>query len=102
MGMPSLSLRHGFRCVTEATVTVEEFLVAVGEKVGYENIAYASRMNKAVVVFLKEECLVDVMVEHGVLLKGECLVDRMVEHGVLLKEECLVDRMVEHGGLIKE
>eukprot|EP00063_Salmo_salar_P065017 XP_014039852.1 PREDICTED: transducin-like enhancer protein 4 [Salmo salar] len=31
--MPSLSLRHGFRCVTESTVTVEEFLVAVGEKV---------------------------------------------------------------------
>ena len=70
MGMPSLSLRHGFRCVTEATVTVEEFLVAVGEKVGYENVAYASRMNKAVVVFLKEECLVNRMVEQGVLLKG--------------------------------
>ena len=42
-------------------------------------------MNKEVVVFLKEECLVDQMVEHGVLLKEECLVDRMVEHGVLLK-----------------
>ena len=66
----STSLRHGFRCVTEATVTVEEFLVAVGEKVGYENVAYASRMNKEVVVFLKEECLVDRIVEHGVLLKG--------------------------------
>nr|XP_024000137.1 uncharacterized protein LOC112077994 [Salvelinus alpinus] len=70
IGMPSLSLRHGFRCVTEATVTVEEFLVAVGEKVGYDNVAYASRMNKAVVVFLKEERLVDRMVEQGVLLKG--------------------------------
>ena len=85
MGTSPLSLRHGFRCVTEATVTVEEFLAAVGEKVGYENVAYASRMNKAVVVFLKEECLVDRMVEHGVLLKEECLVDRMVEYGVLLK-----------------
>ena len=70
MGTPSLSLRHGFRCVNEATVTVEEFLVAVGEKAGYENVAYASRMNKVVVVFLKEERFVDRMVEHGVLLKG--------------------------------
>jgi hypothetical protein len=68
---------------------VEEFLVAIGEKVGYENVAYASRMNKAVVVLLKEESLVDRMVEHGVLLKEESIVDRMVVHGVLLKEECL-------------
>jgi hypothetical protein len=45
MGTPSLSLRHGFRCVTEATVTVDEFLVAIGDKVGYENVAYASRIN---------------------------------------------------------
>jgi hypothetical protein len=29
---------------------VEEILVAVGEKVGYENVAYVSWMNKAVVV----------------------------------------------------
>ena len=92
MGTPSLSLRHGFRCVTEATVTVEEF--------GYENVAYSSRMNKTVLVFLIEECLVDHMVEHGVLLKEEFLVDHMVEHGVLLIEECLVDRMVEHGVIL--
>ena len=48
---------------------MEEFLVAVGEKVGYENVAYASRMNKAAEFFLKEERLVDRMVEQGVLLK---------------------------------
>jgi hypothetical protein len=54
MGTPSLSLRRD----TEATVPEEELLVAVGEKVGYENVGYASRMNKAVVVFLEEEHLV--------------------------------------------
>jgi hypothetical protein len=64
---------------------VEEILVTVGEKVGYENIGYASRKNKALLLFFKEESLVW-MVEHGVLLKEECLVDHMVEHGVLLKE----------------
>jgi hypothetical protein len=49
---------------------VEEFLVTVEEKVGYENVAYASRMNKTVMVFIKEERLLDQMVEQGVLLKG--------------------------------
>lgn len=43
MGTPSLSLGHGFRCATEATVTVGDVLITVGEKVGYENVAYALR-----------------------------------------------------------
>ena len=76
----------------DATVTVEEFLVTVGAKVGYGNVTYTSWMNKAVVAFLKEERLVDRMVKH-LVLKEECLVDRMVKH-VVLKEECLVDRML--------
>ncbi len=36
-------------------VNVEEVLLAVGEEIGYPNIVSASRMNKAVVVFVKEE-----------------------------------------------
>lgn len=43
MGTQTLSLRHGFRCATEATVTVGDVLITVGEKVGYENVAYALR-----------------------------------------------------------
>lgn len=50
----SLSLRHGVRCVPEASVSVEEVLVAIGEEVEYSNIVSASWMNKAVVIFLKE------------------------------------------------
>lgn len=61
----SLSLRHGFRCVPEAGSTVEDVLEAVGEKVGYEVIASASRMNKAVVVFLSDEKLINGLVESG-------------------------------------
>lgn len=36
-------------------VTVEEVLLAAGEQVGHDNVSFASRMNKAVVVFLKDE-----------------------------------------------
>ncbi len=60
-----LSLRHGFRCVPEASVTVKDVLLAVGEQIGYENIISASRMNKAVVVFLKTEALVKKVIENG-------------------------------------
>lgn len=57
-GVASLSLRHGVRCVPDADSNVEDVLVAVGEQIGYKNIISASRMNKAVVVFLKEESVV--------------------------------------------
>lgn len=58
-GSSNLSLRNGCRCVPELGVTVEELLVIIGEKLGFENIVSASRMNKAVVVFLKSESLVN-------------------------------------------
>ncbi|KAI2646057.1 Transposon TX1 uncharacterized 82 kDa protein [Labeo rohita] len=67
---PSLSLRHGVRCVPEQGVTVESVLLAVGEQIGCENISSASRMNKAVVVFLKEEQLVAQLIESGVVING--------------------------------
>ncbi|XP_052366713.1 uncharacterized protein LOC127925704 [Oncorhynchus keta] len=51
MGMPSLSLRHGFRCVTEAAVTVEEFLVAVGEKEGLDYMFPALIVSAAIGAF---------------------------------------------------
>ncbi len=69
-GDSSLSLRHGVRCVPEAGVSVEEVLVAVGEQVGYSNIVSASRMNKAVVIFLKERNLTSRLVESGIWVSG--------------------------------
>ena len=44
----------GFRCVPENGVKVEEVLLMVGEQVGAEFIHSASRMNKAVVVFMSK------------------------------------------------
>lgn len=54
-GALPITLRNGFRCVPEANTSIEDVLFAVGAKVGHDNISSASRMNKAVVVFLKNE-----------------------------------------------
>jgi len=65
-----LSLRNGCRCVPDPGVTVEELLLVVGEQVGFENIISASRMNKAVVVFLKTEMLINKLTVSGIWVKG--------------------------------
>ncbi|KAL7838613.1 hypothetical protein AOLI_G00270170 [Acnodon oligacanthus] len=69
-GVETLSLRHGVRCVPESGVTVEEVLLAVAEQVGCENIYSASRMNRAVVVFLVTESCVSRLTESGIWVKG--------------------------------
>lgn len=54
-GEEMLSLWNGFRFVLENGVKVEEVLLMVGKQVGTEHTVHtASRMNKAVVVFMKK------------------------------------------------
>uniref|UniRef100_A0A0F8C3I3 CCHC-type domain-containing protein n=1 Tax=Larimichthys crocea TaxID=215358 RepID=A0A0F8C3I3_LARCR len=67
---PSLSIRHGVRVQPDPSVPVEEVLLAVGDQVGHANLSYASRMNKGVVVFVKEERLVADLLASGVTLNG--------------------------------
>lgn len=57
--VPSLSLHRGVRCVPEAGMRVEDVLVGVRELIGFEKIYLASRMNKAVVVFVTDETLIE-------------------------------------------
>jgi len=68
-----VSLRHGVRCVPAQGVTVEDVLLVVGELIGYENISSASRMNKAVVVFVKEEELANRLISEGIVVSGDFL-----------------------------
>lgn len=68
-GFASLTARHGCKCLSDETVSVEDCLVAVGNAVGASNILSASRMNKAVVIFLRETFMVDDMVEHGLSVR---------------------------------
>ncbi len=49
-----LTLEHGCKCMPEDSVSIEDVLIAISEQVGGLNIKSASRMNKALVIFLKE------------------------------------------------
>ena len=69
-GTPPPSLRQGVRIVPPGEdIRVEEVLLAVGEQVGHENVLFASRMSRAVVVFLKEERQVHQLIESGLLIR---------------------------------
>lgn len=61
-----LTRRHGVKIVSKASV--EDCSLAVGEVVGCENVVSASRMNNAIVVFLKTTELANIVVESGVVV----------------------------------
>ena len=64
------SIRQGVRLVPpDSSVSVEEVLLAVGEQVGHDQLSFASRMNKAVVVFVTSEARVHTLVESGVFIR---------------------------------
>lgn len=63
-----LTLRHGLKCTPDDSISVEDVVVAVSEQVGGLNIKSASRMNKAVVVFLADVQMVDSLVERGITI----------------------------------
>lgn len=44
---PDLSLHHGIRCVPEDSAMVVDVLLKKGEKVRFEHVVSASRMNKS-------------------------------------------------------
>lgn len=64
----SLTRRHGVKI--DSVAGVEECSLAVGEAVGHENIVSASRMNSAVVVFMKTVDLANQLVENGIVING--------------------------------
>lgn len=63
-----LTRRHGIK--VDSTVSVEECSLAIGEVVGTESILSASRMNNAIVVFLKTVDLANQLVESGIVIGG--------------------------------
>lgn len=68
-GTPPPSIRQGVRVVPPGgNVTVEEVLPTVGKQVGHGNLSFASHMNKAVVVFLKEERHVHQLIRSAVFI----------------------------------
>ncbi len=66
-----LTLGHGCKCMPEESVSIEDVLVAISEQVGGGlNIKSASRMNKALVIFLKEVSMVDELLEKGLVVNN--------------------------------
>lgn len=69
-GFSCLSARHACKCMpADASVSIENVLVAIGRELGAQNIMSASRMNKAMVVFLKEVEMVNHLVECGLTVQ---------------------------------
>lgn len=64
-----MTVRHGCKCMPDASVSVEDCLLAVSSVIGGANIRSASRMNKAIVLFLSETQLVDDLIESGLTIK---------------------------------
>ena len=69
----TLSLRHGFRSVPEIGVKVEKVLLTFSEQVVVAFIHSTSRMNKAVVVFMKRVHLVGRLIASGICVKDVLL-----------------------------
>ncbi len=72
-GCAPLTAKHGCKCLPDESITVEDCLIAIGSEVGSRNIVSASRMNKAVVVFLREVSLVQHLVEFGLSIRDTFL-----------------------------
>ncbi len=72
-GCAPLTTKHGCKCLPDEFITVEDCLIAIGSEVGSRNIVSASRMNKAVVVFLREVSLVQHLVEFGLSIRDTFL-----------------------------
>lgn len=53
----------------DSNVTLEEVLLAVGEQVEHDNLSFASPMNKALVVFLKDKTNKYQLIDSGVFIK---------------------------------
>lgn len=63
-----LTRRHGVKIDT--TANLEECVLAVAALAGHENVLSASRMNNAIVIFLKTIDLANLVVESGVEIGG--------------------------------
>lgn len=53
----------------DVSITIENVLVAIGKEIGAQNIMSASRMNRAIVLFLKEVEMVNNLVECGLTVQ---------------------------------
>lgn len=65
--MPLFSIKNECKVFSDQAFMVDVVLLAMRDIVGHRKIISASRMSKAVMVFLKEENLVNRLVENGII-----------------------------------
>ncbi len=63
-----LTRRHGIK--VDTTASVEQCALAVGAVIGNENVLSASRMNNAVVLFVRTVELANLLTESGIEIRG--------------------------------
>lgn len=66
-----LTREHAIKVPTRTSV--EKCSLAVGGLIGHENILSASRMNNAVVLFLRSEHMAHYLIEQGIVVDDEFL-----------------------------
>ena len=75
-----LSRKHAVRCQAFEEFSVEQYVIAIAELVGEENVIAASRMNKSVVIFLSSLRLVELAVMSGIVIDSRLVqVEEMVK-----------------------
>lgn len=67
MDFESLTRRHGVK--VDSDVSIEECSLAVGEVVGHDHVVSASRMNRAIVLFLSSVAKADEVIQRGVVIR---------------------------------
>ncbi|TWW67244.1 hypothetical protein D4764_02G0002850 [Takifugu flavidus] len=69
--LTGLSRRHGVKVGAGSVLSVEEVALAVGQEIGHSSVKSASRMNRAVVLFVANVELANRLVETGITVGGQ-------------------------------
>ena len=69
----SLTRKHVVFCIPPREVELNDVLSPIGNIVGSHNIRAACRMNKKFVVFVSEEHMVAMVIEHGLFIEPLCV-----------------------------
>ncbi len=108
MVFENLTRRHGVKIDSKASV--EDICLAVGDVVNHENIASASRMNNAVVLFLSTIEKANEIVQNGVVIKGSLIpvfplstpAKKIVLSNIppFVKDEIIVQELSRYGKIV--
>ena len=105
-----LSREHAIKVPTR--ISVEKCSLAVGDVIGHENIKSASRMNNAVVMFLKSVDMAHELIESGIVVDDDFITvlplsspaKKVILSNVppFISDEILVESLARYGKLVSQ